>query len=410
MLSGAPTDSVSSATRRSPPPSLFGSLILPQGIYLGFVATVLPFLLARAGISLDRIARTISLLSLPWIIHFLWAPFVDVWLPRRIWLVIWAIIVGACLALALPSAQAGNLAGATILGLFGALAASQVLASCGGLMATLLSPLAQIRAAAWCEAGKLAGSAFGAALFLWLSGILAPLPLGVAAGVVAVIPALAILAIAEPRPAQSAGAGDRIREIRTEIGDLVRRRDHRWSLLLAASPVGTGAILALLPAIAREYGVGAAGVIWINGIGGGIVLALGSLAGSLLPDHWNRKAAYAAAGLTNALATMTLLIADRPAIYLAGAVLYLGTTGFCWSRFTALIIETAGSLNRHASTRYSIASAAGNIPIAYMTWLDGLASKNFGAHGMLWVDACGNLLVGAIVALSFLHKYSRYSQ
>jgi PAT family beta-lactamase induction signal transducer AmpG len=373
---------------------------------------VLPFLLARAGISVEHIARTISLLSLPWIIHFLWAPLVDSRLPRRIWLAIWALVVGACLAFALPSAQAGNLGSATILGLFWAVAASQVLASCGGLMATLLSPAAQIQAAAWSQPGKLAGSAFSAALFLWLSGRLSPLPLGlVTAGVVA-IPAIAIVAFAEPSPKKSAHVRDRIPNICSEVGDLVPKPDKRWSLLLATSPVGTGAALTLLPAIAGAYGVGASGVIWINGIGGGVALALGALGGTLLPDNWNRKVGYAAAGLTNSFAAMTLLITDRQGIYFAGTVLYLFTTGFCWTRFTALITETAGSpntslsplLNPHASTRYSIAAASGNIPLAYMIWLDGLASKHFGIHGMLWVDAGGNLLVVAAVMLTFWLK------
>jgi len=50
-------------------------------------------------------------------------------------------------------------------------------------------------------------------------------------------------------------------------------------------------------------------VMWINGIGGGALLALGSLFGAIIPGDWDRRLTYAAAGLTNALATCVLLAA-----------------------------------------------------------------------------------------------------
>ena len=46
-----------SEAHRWPPPWLFRLLILPLGIIVGFKATPLPFLLAKAGVPADRIAN-----------------------------------------------------------------------------------------------------------------------------------------------------------------------------------------------------------------------------------------------------------------------------------------------------------------------------------------------------------------
>ena len=56
--------------RRWPTPWVFGVLILPLGVYVGYFSTALPFLLSRAGVSVDEIARIGSLLYVPPILMF----------------------------------------------------------------------------------------------------------------------------------------------------------------------------------------------------------------------------------------------------------------------------------------------------------------------------------------------------
>ena len=127
------------------------------------------------------------------------------------------------------------------------------------------------------------------------------------------------------------------------------------------------------------------------------MLGLGSLCGVLIPGDWDRRLTYAGAGLTNALAVFVLLSASRPSVYLSGTVLYMITEGFCWARFSALTVEIVGVETRDASTLYSVLSAAGTIPLLYMIRLDGFGFSKFGTHGLLWMDAAGNLLVFAVV-------------
>jgi len=132
------------------------------------------------------------------------------------------------------------------------------------------------------------------------------------------------------------------------------------------------------------------------------MLALGSLAGALIPGDWDRRLTYAAAGLTNALAAIVLLAASRPSVYLVGTALYLATEGLCWARGTALVVEIVGVETRDASTLFTVLSGITTIPILCMIKLDGLGFRRFGTHGLLWTDAAANVLVFAVVAAVFI--------
>jgi hypothetical protein len=153
--------------------------------------------------------------------------------------------------------------------------------------------------------------------------------------------------------------------------------------------------------------VGATGVMWINGISGSGSLALGAWCGTLIPGAWDRRLTYAAAGVTNALAAVVLLAANRPSIYFAGTALYLATLGLCWARSVALIVDIIGPEARDPSTLYSILNAAVTIPVLYMIWLDGVGFRHFGTHGLLATDAAFNLAVFAIVASIFIARGMR---
>ena len=132
------------------------------------------------------------------------------------------------------------------------------------------------------------------------------------------------------------------------------------------------------------------------------MLALGSLTGAAIPGDWDRRLTYAAAGLTNAIAAIVLLAANRPSVYLAGTAFYLLTVGLCWARSTALMVQIVGVETRDASTLYSVLTAIATIPLLYMIKLDGVGFSRFGTKGLLWTDAGANLLVFGVVAVIFM--------
>ncbi len=387
--------------RRPPAPWVFSLLILPLGISVGFKFTALPFLLAKAGVPIDRIATIASMVHLPAALQFLWAPLVDVKLRRRIWLVIGALTSSLCFCFAIPLMDASHLRQITALLLSASLADSLVAVACGGLLVTMLSAPAQAKASAWQNAGQLGGGALGSAAVIWLATHTSLPAVGVFVAAMIALPALSAFTFPEPAPLASQWFRGRLPQIGKEIWALVRSADRRWSTLLLLAPCGTGAAMGLLPAIASHYGVGASGVMWINAAAGGVVLALGSLFGALVPSDWDRRLTYAGACMTNALAIFVLLAANRPSSYLVGTVLYLLTNGFVWARFTALLVEIIGAETRDASAFYGAFNAAGLLPLSFMIWLDGFGFHKLGMHGLLWTDAVPNLLAFAIVVIVF---------
>lgn len=384
----------------SPPPWIFGVLGLPHGVFLGFVTIVLPYLLAQSSIPIDQIAQITTLASLPWLAYFLWSPLVDRGLRRRTWLAMTATLVGVFSAAAIVLSSANHAVVLMLCAGGGAFAASLVLAASGGLAIVTLPGSGKGRAAAFYEAGKLAGSAFGGAALLSLAQHLHSLELAACAALLIAFPGAFALTIPEPS-APSAGPFRRLGDSIGVMRDIFKSRPNRWSALLLASPIGTGSAIALLPALARDYDVKVQQVIWVNGVGGGFALAAGAVCGALMPGHWKRHMTYVVAGALNAISAAFLFSSPQPLTYAAGTLLYLVTTGLCWARFAALVTAVVGTESPSVSTRFSVVAAIGNIPLLYMLLLDGACAKYAGLRGMLWMESGGNLVACMVFVCLF---------
>jgi len=105
--------------------TLLIALYMAQGLPFGFFTLSLPVLLREAGYSLTQISL-LSLVSLPWVLKFLWAPVLDHTGTRRAWLLFFQL---ASIAGALLLTQADPRNGLTVLIIaafaFNLLAASQ---------------------------------------------------------------------------------------------------------------------------------------------------------------------------------------------------------------------------------------------------------------------------------------------
>jgi PAT family beta-lactamase induction signal transducer AmpG len=387
--------------RRWPAPWVFSLLILPLGMAVGFNSTALPFMLAKAGVPVDRIASVSAIASLPGVLGLFIAPIVDIKLRRRTWLAIgmFGTAIAACIYF--PLIGASHVVLLTALIFSGGMVTFLVMAACGGLMISMLTSTDQSKAAAWIQVGVLGGGALSGAMVLWLVGRMPLVATGFCFAVLTAALGYIPFTIPERVPKPSPWFRGRLVALGKEVLGLARSRERFWGSLLLLSPCATGAAQSLLPAIASHYGVGGHGVLWINGIAGGVALALGALCSTLVPGNWDRRLTYAAAGVTNALAAVLLLAANRPSVYLAGTALYLATEGLCAARSVALIVEIVGPEARDASTLYSLLNAAVSLPIVYVTWLDGVGFRYFGMRGLLLTDAGLNFLVFGIVAVIF---------
>src|SRR6516225_12185009 len=172
-----------------PTPWIFGVLILPLGMYVGYFSTALPFLLSTAGVPVEAIAHIGSLLYVPPILMFLWTPVVDVKLRRRAWLILGASVTALCMFVASLLLGPSHLRLLTLLLFFGGCLVALVAASCGGLMATMLSASAQSKAAGWNQAGNFGRGVLGAALVLWLVERFSLSAVGLATAALVLLPA-----------------------------------------------------------------------------------------------------------------------------------------------------------------------------------------------------------------------------
>jgi MFS transporter len=392
------------ASRQWPAPWAFGVLILPLGMYVGFIWTAIPFLLSKAGVAVEDISRISALLQIPPMLMFLWTPVVDVKLRRRTWLVLAAACASSCLWLAcrLTNASHVNLLAAILF--FAGMVLALVASAVGGLMATRLSLAGQSQASAWNMAGNFGGGVLGAAVVLWLAQRVSLPVVGLALAAMIALPSLAAFSITEAPPVATHWFQGRFHEFGKECLAVLRSPRRRWGVVLLLAPGSTCAAQPLLPALASHYGVDANGVMWTNGVAGGVVLAAGSLLGLLIPADWDRRLTYAGAGLANAFGAIVLLAANVPSVYFWGTLTYLLTSGLCNARYVALALDVIGPDIRDASTWYSALIGAGNIPIVTMIWFEGRMFHRLGTHGLLWTDVAANLLVFAVVAAVFLSR------
>jgi len=97
-----------STGRTWPAPWTFGVLILPLGMFVGFIWTALPFLMSKSGVGVEQISRMAAILQIPPMLMFLWTPVVDVRLRRRTWLVLAALSAAALVFIACPLIDASS--------------------------------------------------------------------------------------------------------------------------------------------------------------------------------------------------------------------------------------------------------------------------------------------------------------
>jgi PAT family beta-lactamase induction signal transducer AmpG len=375
-------------------PWLFSFLIAPDAVIsLGLVSGALTFLLRNQGVTPGRAASIAALIALPHAIYFFWGPVTDFWMRRRTWL----MIASAAAALAVLAAfHQPTLATPYAVGLLFLCACFGVIApaACGGMMGTLTSETNKRRASSFYQSGSLAIGAVAVFLLLSLAERFTLGALGWMVAALIVLPALFAFAA----PPQSMVREHGARETLVRIGREFKSTFLRWEAipyaLLVGSPCSSGAMIGLLPELARDYGVSGTKVAWINGVGGALLTTAGALSASLIPIRVRAPIAYLLAGLANA-GTLALLSLgpQRPVIYFASTVLFLFTVGVGYALFTAVSLEFLGGSGKSGSSRYTIINSLGNLPVVYMTWLDGRGYAHWGPRGMPGIDA----LVSAIL-------------
>lgn len=386
-------------------PWLFGFLGTPNGLVNAIIVILMPFVLRKQGVAVDRIAEIVALASIPNVWYFLYSPVVDIGLRRRSWILLAATASGLCAALAVLS-SGGSLALLTVL-LFASGAIGSVISSANGALLSFLDSGVRGRASGWYQAGNLGGGTVGGGLTIWLAERVSLPILAVCVVVLIVLPATAAFLIEEPPP-QRRAIIPLFADLFNDLRDVLWSRRTLIGIAIFLSPVGSAAVANLASGLGPDYHAPSGEVMWISGIAGGLLAALGSLVGGFVSDRMNRMHAYAlSGGLATLFASYLAFAPHTPWTYGLGYSGYSIAAGFAYAVFTALVLEVMGRRRHAAGTAYSLFVGTGNVPILYMTWLDGVGYKYGAVRGLMIVDAFANG-VGALVLLLIARSARRY--
>jgi PAT family beta-lactamase induction signal transducer AmpG len=276
-----------------------------------------------------------------------------------------------------------------------------VAAACGGMLGTLHSEKARRRGGSFYQGGSLAIGGIAVYLLVSLAARVSIGTLGWIVATMIVLPSLAALAAPQQETVTKSGRKETFARIWQEFQGTFFRWEAIPYTLLITFPMCSGAMIGLLPELARDYSVTGQQVAWINGVAGALLMTAGALAASLIPVHVKAPIAYLSAGLVNA-ATLALLALgpQLPAVYFAATVLYLFTIGACYALFTAVLLEFLGRSGKSGSSRYALINSLGNLPVAYVAYLDGRAYAHWGPRAMPAADAALSAM-GALMLLAY---------
>jgi MFS transporter, PAT family, beta-lactamase induction signal transducer AmpG len=387
---------------KRPPPWLFILTGTPYGVVGSFIGVVMPNLTQAAKIELGSIGWFSTLLFVPSILVFLYAPIIDIGPRRKYWLVLMAAIGGACLGATFLMRLPDHITAFLVLG-FAANFLSGLVGSCNGaLMATTMPDELRGKAGGWYNVGNLSGGAVSAAITISLVGHDVDRRI-VAAAVFAmmVLPSLAALWIEEPVRAP-ATTRQVFRDTLSDVGRVLFSKTGITGIALCVSPVGTAALINYFGGMSDAYRVGPDTVATVTGLMAAGLNALGAGIVGYLCDRYNRRVLYLASGALTAVCGIVMALSPRsPLTYVVGVAAYALVAGFCYAAFTSTVLETIGKAGKYAATQYALFVAAGNVGITYVGLIDTRFNDKHGVEGVIGSDAVLNIAGVIVLALVF---------
>jgi MFS family permease len=393
---------------RPPHPSVFMFLITPFGVMSGYLTVTVAWILTRNHLSVEQVAGLIAISFIPHTWKFVWAPVADTTLRRKTWYLIGAGVsaLGIVATGALPMTKAG-LPLLTAVVLASNVAVTLLGMSTESLMAYDVPEAEKGRAGGWFQAGNLGGNGLGGGAGLWMAQRLpgAWMPGAVLAGF-CLLCALGLLFVSEPPLAnERRGVLANLRFVALDLWAVARSRMGFLALFLCFLPIGSGAASGLWSAVAGDWKASANTVALVTGVLAGFVSAGGCIAGGWVCDRMDRKAAYVAFGVLQAMCAVAMALAPRTEqSFVIFTTIYSFITGLTYAGFTAFVLEAMGT--GAAATKFSLFASLSNFPIMYMTTIDGHAHTRWGPVGMLHTEAAVGM-AGLVLFLGVLAAVQR---
>src|SRR6267378_4725034 len=352
-------------------PVTFFFLVLPYGISSGFVSVSLPFILTRAGFSVAIAASIVAIGVSANLWRFLWGPVADLTLTARRWYLLGLITAaGALFLLGFIRLQPAQAALLMILVFVSQVAGTLIVLPVGGLMAHTVAEEAKGRAAGWYQAGNLGGTGIGGGVGVWLASHFSNEAASSGLAVAMLVSAAAIYFTCDVRIVATERLGERMRILGRDILGMLRSAIPLFTLVLVLSPIGAGGMNNVWSAVAPDWNAGPDRVALVTGILNGVISAVGCVAGGWIADRMGRWWAYFGSGSAVAFVALIMAVASRtPQTYTLGDLFYALFLGMAYAAFSAVVLFAIG--RGAASTKYATLSSLGNIPVVYMTAING---------------------------------------
>jgi PAT family beta-lactamase induction signal transducer AmpG len=392
-----------------PPAWLIGMGTLTFGLVAGFIITALPFLLSKAGVSVDRIATVSATAMSPTFWAFLVTPLIDVGFTRRRYAFVLTIAASAALASALWWFSPERLSLVTALLLLAELAIVLQASAVNGWVSEFVPDAQRGKVGGWANAANLGGGALGSMFIMWSAAYLSFQMLGLLIALVVLGSALFLLSFPDPaKPAlglRQIFGGTFLSVVQTS-----RQPKVLTGFLIFLAPASCAAAINLFAGLGNDFHASAERVVWVTGAGAAAASAVGSVLGGYLADRVSRGLLYLIAGALAGVCALTIAwTLHTQMAFTAGALVYNGLAGVSYAAFTALSLELVGIRNATAATQMGLFAAATNGAIVYMTWADGQGYRLFGVRGLFLVDGLASI-GAALPLLLFLRWRSRKDQ
>jgi PAT family beta-lactamase induction signal transducer AmpG len=381
-------------------PSIWMFLFLPFGATSGFVSVTIGYTARQQGLGDAAIAGLVAINTLPHTFKFLWAPIPDTTFSRRGWYLLSNIVSTITLiSLGLVPVRNETIGLLKLLIVVNSVAITFLGMAVEGLLANVVTDAQRGSAAGWLQAGNLGGSGIGGGLALWLSQRIGVSAAFAIAALALMMCSIALLRVHESKRESHESALGALREVLMDLWrTILRSRTGMLAMILCFLPIGSAAATALFAAMADRWQTSADAVALYTGLLAGIVAAVGCMVGGWLSDAIDRKVAYAISGIFLAIVAVAMYLGPRTQLgYGVFTLSYQFGSGVAYGAFTGFVLEAIG--RGAAATKYNVLASLSNIPIWYMTQVDGWASERWSASIMLLVDAASEV-IGILVFMT----------
>jgi MFS transporter, PAT family, beta-lactamase induction signal transducer AmpG len=383
--------------RRLPPVWLMGLSNATLGFASGIMMFVMPQLMAGVHIPEPKIALITAVAISPNFWGVLFGPILDVRFSRRRYATVLAALSGTAAAVAML-----NLHHLIVLQLAmvvcnasAALSASAL----GGWLSTIVPEEHKNPLSKWINIALVSGTGLIVGLGGELVTRLGMLPAALLLGALVFAPAGVFLFIPAPGP-DGRLAGESFAQFSREVLALLKRREVVLVLLLFLSPCSSFVMPNLLGGLGADFHASSRAVSFWGGVGAFIPGLLGCFVFPVIARRVRLRFFYLANGILGCLFTLSLVVMPHTtstfAMALFGEYLFQAVA---FSIQIGIVFEAIGPNNPLAATTFSFLTAATNVPVTYVTLVDGRAYAKAGIAGTLFVDAAIGIVTCVVAGL-----------